>query len=162
MDCNRDEFFTRLYLEQFDFLYKTACFLLHDEHLGFDLAQETFLVAYLRIDELMQHPNPVGWLVQTMKYKLTHIKRDQKILLEFHEEIAAHADDGIDFEECESNWKERWLQVLSETEFALLKRYYGEGFPIQTVAQEFGLSVEACYKRFQRAKKKLRQFIEQK
>lgn len=158
---SQDRFFSQLYIEQFDFLYYLACSLLHDDHLGYDLVQDTFQVALLKIDKLMCHPNPVGWLVQTMKFKAAHIQRDQKILIELHEEILAHTDDRNAFEECEDNWKKRWLNVLSEAEISLLQRYYGEGYPIQIVAQEHGIGVEACYKRLQRAKKKLRQLIDQ-
>lgn len=161
MDDNQERFFTQLYIAQFDFMYYLACSLLHDDHLGYDLVQDTFQVAFLRIDELMRHPNPAGWLVQVMKFKVAHIRRDQKLLLELHEDIAVHTNDSSAFEECEDDWKARWLSVLSEGEISLLQRYYGEGYPIQIVAKEHGIGVEACYKRLQRAKKKLRQLTEQ-
>lgn len=161
MDSRQDHFFTKLYIEHFDFLYSLACSLLHDDHFGYDLVQDTFQVALLRIDELMEHTNPTGWLVQTMKYKLAHILRDQKLLIELREEISAYPNERHAFEECENNWKERWEKVLSKVEISMLQRYYGEGYPIHIVAQEYGISVDACYKRLQRAKEKLRKLIEQ-
>lgn len=161
MGDSRDSFFTQLYIEQFDFLYYLACSMLHDDHLGYDLVQDTFQVAFMKIEELMHHPNPAGWLVQTMKYKAAHIQRDQKLLLELNEAVMAHNDGTSVFEEHEDDWKKRWLNVLSEAELTMLQKYYGEGYPIQTVAQEQGIGVEACYKRLQRAKKKIRKLIEQ-
>lgn len=159
LEKGQERFFTQLYLEQFDFLYHLACALLHDDHLGYDLVQDTFQAAFIKIDVLMRHPNPTGWLVQTMKNKAVHIYRDQKRLLELNEAMMPHADD-LAFEEQESDWKERWLRVLSEEEISLLQKYYGSGYPIQDIAKEYKISVEACYKRLQRARKKLEKVTE--
>ena len=159
MKENQERFFTQLYLEQFDFLYHLACSLLHDDHFGYDLVQDTFQVALLKIDELMEHPNPTGWLVLTMRNKVAHINRDRKLLLELNEAIIANTNDCLVFEEQESDWKERWLTVLSEKEISLFQRYYGDGYSIEIVAQENDISVDACYKRLQRARKKLRNLI---
>lgn len=160
MKDDKDRFFTQLYLEQFDFLYGLACSLIHDDHLGYDLVQDTFHTAFLKIEELMQHPNPTGWLVLTMKHKAAHVYRDQKLLLELKDATLISIDDSVEFEEQESDWTNRWLTVLSMEEISMLQKYYGEGYPIQIVAKEHKITVEACYKRLQRAKKKLRKLIE--
>lgn len=160
MTEEQNNFFTQLYLKEFNFLYDLACALLSDSHLGYDLVQETFQVACLKIESVMKHPNPAGWLVVVLKHKVAHIFRDKKILLELNESITAAVDDTAKFEECEDDWKKRWLEVISESEFQLLQKYYGQWISISCLAEELGISVDSCYKRIQRAKKKLRKIFE--
>ena len=55
-----------------------------------------------------------------------------------------------------------YTQLLGEDEFSLLKMLVLDKYTILEAAQHLGISVEACKKRIQRTKKKLKSIFEKK
>ena len=53
-----------------------------------------------------------------------------------------------------------YKSYVSEEELALLSRVGIDGYTIQEASEQFGISVEACKKRVQRAKKKFQKQFE--
>ena len=57
-----------------------------------EIVQDTFHEALIHIDVLRAHPNQVGWLVNTRKYKILEYKRRRKQMLQRFLEIGDIAD----------------------------------------------------------------------
>ena len=53
-----------------------------------------------------------------------------------------------------------YRDLLGSEDFKLLKKIILEKYPLSEAAEELNISVEACKKRVQRAKKKLREILD--
>ena len=64
--------FEQTYAEYADFLYRIGRRLLagRSEDALYDAIQDVFLTMWNKRAELMAHPNPGGWLVTALKYRL--------------------------------------------------------------------------------------------
>jgi len=151
-----DHFFEQIYEKQFDFIYKIAFASLKDYHYAFDITQDTFRCAYEKIDEIMVHPNPVGWLVKTLSYNLAHEKRNQKIVLELYDSYSESRQQNIkECEGCNVEWLSKWRTVLTDEEIQLLIWFYAYGYTGEEIGRKLGIPAGGCYKRIQRARQKL-------
>ena len=164
LHAEQDAFFEKLYQDYFGKLTLYAGALLRNQSRAQDMVQDTFHEALRRIDILMEHPNPGGWLMVTLKNKIREEERTQRrYMLRFLSlntdlirepasqtpDLEEHlADDGPTFLEQIQN-------ALTEEEFLLLKRLTIDRASHLEVAKEFDISVYASQKRLERIRKKL-------
>jgi RNA polymerase sigma-70 factor (ECF subfamily) len=134
---------------------------LADSHTAEEVVQETFKVACMKIDTLAESPAPNGWLMTTLKHIMRNMQRRQALTAaifdtseEFDENRAsALTNDNFEFDiAC--------TQVIGQQDYEMLKQAVLKQATISDIAQEFGLSEQACYKRIQRNKQKLRKDFE--
>lgn len=71
-------FLENLYATYVNKLVVYARATLDDKGKAQDVVQDTFHEAALKIAALMVHPNPGGWLMQTLKYKIKGYNRARK------------------------------------------------------------------------------------
>lgn len=150
-----------LYLEMYDKLLVYAQCSFAEEALAEEAVQETFQIACKKPEQLCESVNPKGWLVNTLKFTICNMKRSREnarqILSGYliaQNACAAFSEDKL----C--------LQVMYEDlshteEFKLLKEMAIDGRSHLEMAQARGITVNACKKRVQRAKEKLKQKIKQ-
>lgn len=154
----------QLYQKEYAKMYSYALAVLADPEYAEDTVQDTFFEAIRHTDTLKDHPNIIGWLMSTLKNKIRKAQTAKsKQLLRFasiEEEKAQLAADNRDMEivlmqkECSIN---AIKAILKPDDFLLLKRISIDEADITTVANEFGISVPACYKRLSRIRKQLRE-----
>ena len=128
-----------------------------------EVVQDTFHEAVRKIDTLMNHENPRGWLKKVLKNKLMHARRSHnRYILRFlslDTDIAngeavlaaktpAHTEEDILREVCEALPPEEW---------ELLRMIVLEHRPYKVVAEELDVTVWTCQKRVQRIRDKLKQ-----
>lgn len=154
-------FIENLYREMFTQLNIYAQNVLRDRSLGEEAVQDTFRIACIKIDELMSSSNPKGWLMNTLKNVISNMKRSRARLLrmlfiaaEMNEASFGSVNDDIDPEILYGG-------VISNEDFALLKKIVLERYSMLEAAEELGISVEACKKRLQRAKEKFKKKLEE-
>lgn len=145
-----------LYFEMFDMLMAYAHSALGSEALAEEAVQETFRVACQRPEQVCESANPRGWLVQTLKYTICNMRNSQQStrrLLEkymkVHKEDAVFSEDNMDLHILYEN-------IAHTEEFKLLVELTIEGRSHLEMAERRGISVDACKKRAQRAREKLR------
>ena len=63
---DRNAFITSIFQREYPVLTRLAYRLTGDKDLAEDLCQDTFLLAILHYDELVDHPSPGGWLTLTL------------------------------------------------------------------------------------------------
>lgn len=144
-----------LFRETFKPLYAYAISALRDPLLAEEAVQETFFVACSKINDLLQSPNPRGWLTLTVRNVVRNIKvRERR--REKHSSLSAAVEEPVGEEDVALRPELLYSSYLSEEEFALLARVGIEGYTIQETSEEFGISAEACKKRIQRAKQRFR------
>ena len=78
---NQENFFNQLYQENFWKLRRYALTCLN-ENQAEEIVQDTFFEATKKIDILIAHENPGGWLMDTLKNKIRNCqRRNQKELM---------------------------------------------------------------------------------
>lgn len=162
LDDNQKRFVEDMYIEMYYFLSCYARSSLQDQALAEEAVQDTFRIACAKVDDFISSPNPKGWLLQTLKYVINNMIRSRAYInnliissLDNNEiALAKHTD--------ESNIDILYSDIVDSEEFKLLKKISLDKHTMLEAAQEFGISVEACKKRVQRAKKKLKKYLKNK
>lgn len=142
--------------------------LLGEETAARDVTQETFLVAWQKIELLKTHPNPGGFLFQTAK-NLGHKARREaftKFLTQpFPEGEGEPADPvgGVEIalDRCipEEDYIEDILSRLTPEKRLLYQRYYLAGESMGQIAGDLGLEEPALRMRFVRLRREIRTLV---
>lgn len=149
----------RLYLQMYPMLFEYARSILANDTLAEEAVQDTFVIACQKPEALCGSPNPKGWLVNTLKNVLSNTLRTQKIakrvLLNYFAinsgEISVHSDRiGLEL---------LYEDIAELEEFKLLRELALDGRSYLEMAQARGITVDACRKRMERARKTLQKRI---
>ena len=151
----------QLYREMRDSLLTYAHITLKNPALAEEAVQETFRIACSKSDGMLSSASPKGWLVETLRNVMRNINRSRArwnnlivASLSLDESLlAANADDN--------NTDMQYSDLLPPDDYKLLKRIAIDQYTMLEASEEFGLSIEACKKRVQRAKKKLKKNLEE-
>lgn len=147
------DFITELYNEKEKKLFDYAYSQFKNRSTAEELVGDTFVVAWKNRNKLVESPKPEGWLMKTMKNLIKHKKRElatrpKVISFNLAEDIAAPEVSG-------SMLTASGLTVDEEN---LMKMVYLDGIPMNEVAEMLHITPDACRKRVQRARDKLRRF----
>ena len=142
----------QMYREMYPTLYAYALRILKDRALAEEAVQDTFCIACAKREQALSNPKPRGWLMLTLKHVMQNMLRTQRKLqrLLFLTAGEEHTDapELLDVDVL-------FGDVSDSEDFRLLKRLALEQYTIAELAQDLGISVEACKKRVQRARKRL-------
>jgi len=145
-----------LFVEHYTAMERLAFRLCSSRELAQDVVQETFLVAQTKLDVLAAHPDPRGWLYRTLRNVIGDMYRRQKRLsalqdaVRHTQEPAARDEPSVEL---------LYGGAIPDDELELLRRFYCDGEPCAALAAELHITPEACRKRIQRAKRRLRAAI---
>ena len=152
----KNQFMQELFMANYRKLINFICYahLKVDTKTAEDIVQDTFIEALSKVDMLMEHPNPGGWLMNTARFKLsTTVRR------------AYHTD--VSYEECttepsyfDPQYSALELKllietVLSEQEKELFTKYFIEKYPSKQMAEEQHMTENAFKVKMHRIRKKL-------
>lgn len=163
MGLNQEEekFIEQLYREMYTRLYLYAKNAQGNKMLAEEAVQDTFRIACIKPESLMSSKNPRGWLINTLKNVMRNRQRTEARLnnlllaaMSAYEPQAKATVDTVEFHAAYSD-------VLGEGDFQLLINIVIRRYSMLEAAEELGISVEACKKRVQRAKKRLQKIIEE-
>lgn len=143
----------KLYKEMYPALYAYALRILKNPALAEEAIQDTFCIACAKQEQVLSNPKPQGWIMTTLKYVMQNMFRTQQKLrrmlsLNTGEELTVEAPELLNVDLLFGN-------VSDSEDFQLLKRVALEQCTMPDLAQDLGISVEACKKRVQRARKRL-------
>lgn len=141
-----------------DMVYSTAVRLLGNDAQAEDIAQEVFLKAYERFDDLGTSPTAGGWLkTVTTNLSINHLQRYRK-RWSFFSDLVHRDDDGedsgqVEFASPDSDfladldqvdrraWVERALEQLPDHQRVPLVLYHFEEQPYDEIARRMGVSL---------------------
>ena len=155
-------FIEQLYRDMRGKLLQYAYANLSETDMAEDAVQDAFKIASMKIKNVMDSNNPHGWMVNTLKnilheMKRNHVKQNNIIARSL---IEGEAFDGIgsgkNVEDDAVIVDLMYSGLVSKEEYELLKTVVFNNFSIHETAQLLGISDEACKKRIQRAKAKLK------
>lgn len=143
----------RLYKEMYPALHVYALKILGDGTLAEEAVQDAFCIACAKREQFLSSPNPQGWIMLTLKHVMQNTLRAQAKL-----QRLLSLDEGEELPAGTVEWVSVDLlfgDVSGSEDFQLLKRIALDRCTMPELAQELGVSVEACKKRVQRARKRL-------
>lgn len=158
---NQREDIEKLYQDMFYSMLVYAQNVLNEHAIAEEAVQDTFRIACAKAEKLLSSPNPKGWLLNTLKYVIKNSIRSRAYLNRL---IIA----SIDFDENISFDKEYkddlkidllFSDLADDEDYKLIKKIALDKCSILEISEEYGISVEACHKRIQRAKKRLKKRI---
>ena len=173
MRPEQDQLIEQLYQQYFDDLILYAIASLKNESRAQDIVQDAFHEAILRADVLMQHDNPKGWLMLTVKHKIKEYQRElqryMKYVISLDKDLFIEPGKEDPRLEQPFQGEEEKLPTLKEIEttltpeeFYLLKRLTIDQASHLELAKELGISIYASQKRLERIRKKLRAHFSKK
>lgn len=153
-------FIEKLYAEHYTKLYYYALSIIKNHHTAENFVNETFVTAVQKVELLIEHDNPVGWLIQVLKFKLMqHMRAEGKhptsVPLDLVTEQSSLHSRPEDI--TERMFLEK---VLKEKDLKMFDLFYNEGYSHQELADEFGISISASQKRLERIRKKLQEALD--
>ena len=147
------ELLEQLVIEMHNTLLGFAARKLIDKNSSDDVVQETYLAAQKNIAKMIISKNQKGWLVETLKKTILHENRAYFKYCTLIEKIAvnsvAETPHHIDYHDSDIS------ALLNNDEYKVLGKLYIDGYSIREIAEELGISYEACKKRVQAAKRKI-------
>ena len=154
-----------LYFEQFYRDTKSAVehylkVLLHNYSVIEDVSQEVYLEAYRKLDVLMQHPEPRGFLFRMARFKALHWLREKYRI----EQSEVLCEDSVLVMQVSDEDEYRSLemlmmveQVLTEDEFSIFEAHYLKGYTEKEIAVTKNKSHGAIRMSCSRMTRKLRE-----
>lgn len=156
----QNDLIAQLYIENFDHLYTYAQYLLREPSLAREAVQETFCIACRKPNDMLKSPNPQGWLVNTLKNVIHNINRKQTRLAHLITMVILTQQADSYITRNEENVELLYGDIVERPEFQLLKKLAIDHYSVRELAEELGISIAACNKRVQRARKSLqKEFI---
>jgi RNA polymerase sigma-70 factor (ECF subfamily) len=144
-------------------VFAVALRVLRDEALAEDAAQETFLRAFRRIEDLGEDAAFLAWLRRIAVTVSINMRRARRTTF-------LRLDEGVDvpiLDELEARWSDAQrhqlaaaLLILTPDERRLCDRRYHGGWSVGRLARDAGVDDAAMRKRLQRIRDKLRKDIE--
>ena len=144
-------------------LFTYAMALLGSETAAEEAVQESFRIACMKPEELIGSDNPRGWLVKAMRYtvknmKRTNVRRREDTGLELREREHYLVGNGEVNEYAEIEFSD----LVTDEEYSMLKWQTLFKIPVRDIAAAMGITEEACKKRLQRTKMRMRKILSEK
>ena len=149
------EYLESLYRQHYQTLFLYANAVLKHRELAEEAVQDTFVIACGKLHQLRRSPNSAGWLVQTLKNVLSNLRRTRSSLYASLEHLP-YEERSLDAHRDELPLELTYGGLLTAEEFRLVHRVLLEGASYAEAAAEENITPEACRKRMQRIREKLR------
>ena len=153
---NDKALFKKLYIDNHNIMLKYARNFFNNREIAEDVVQNTFLVALENVDNVINSANPGGWLMNTLRNIIGDVYRSQKRLLDIYVQF----DENRIATDFTSDPRIEYKGIVGEEDLDLLFQVYCNGMTYQEAADNLGISISACKKRIQRAKKKFKHALE--
>lgn len=160
-DVEREAHFEALYLELYHKLLGYAARGLEGNlDLAEEAVQDTFRIFWVKYDQATASPNVRGWIVNTLKGEILNIRRTRarmsnlEVQLSTTPQVEAVARDehGLDVE---------YSDLQHDPDYRLLCEFALEQQTVKELAQSRGITIAACKKRLERARKRLKKYFEE-
>ena len=155
MNAEQRRFINELYHTLYKFLVFYADSSLNNKALAEEAVQEAFAIACSKPAQVCGSPNPKGWMVNTTVFVIKNIESRQRTARKIIADVADYRPDLFAAPEAPLDL---WLQygdLVKTKEFKLIYAMAVEGKSIIALADELGISADACKKRAERARKYL-------
>ncbi len=165
-------FFNSLCVDYYKNILRYLFRVLGEENTARDVVQEVFLAAWLKKDQLMEHPNPGGWLFQTAKNLACKAKRESFSRCMAEEPLEGEGiqepqdqTSGIewvlDSEIDEERYIDQVLSTLTPEKRQLYALHYMKGISMREIAKKMDMEETAIRMRYMRLRNEIRKIVAQ-
>lgn len=122
-----------------------------------DVVQEVYYLAYIKWDNVYQHPKPMAWLYVTANYLVKNLRRlaeNRTLSLELMNEEEGILVTEADFGKVE--WRMTLHRILSDKDWDILWKYCVEGYGIEELASQMECSENSIRMRISRIRRKIK------
>ena len=155
MTAEQMGFLTALYIKKREFLVEYANGSLHNYALAEEAVQQTFEIACHKIEKVCTSPNPEGWLTKTLAFVIRNAesrKRTEGNVIvfsaDYRPDLVAAPADPLPLHVTYGN-------LVNTPQFQIIYEMEVEGRSLAEIAEDEGISLTACRKRAERARKYL-------
>ena len=148
------DFIESLYLKESPLLFHYAKAIFGNDSIAEEVIQETFIIACINHKKLMSSPNPEGWIMNTHKNVCRNMKRSRANYLKRILTVDSYLLETVNADQGTPEINEDLTIFVNSDDYSLLKKIILDGYSIKEMANELNISIDACRKRFQRAKQK--------
>lgn len=159
MTKEQNQLIEKLYLRMFYGMLAYATSALESRSQAEEAVQETFRIACQKADDLLESENPEGWIVNTLRNVIRNIRKrntSAKLLLDKYMRSSRKYNEST---EDQIRLELQYSNIADLDEYKILKAMAVDGKSQLEIAGEWNISLNACKKRIQRAKEKLRKKI---
>lgn len=146
-----NEILEQYYRQEYEDLFKFACYSFSNKNLAEVAVQDTFVIASKKFSDFIRSPNPVGWLFNTLKNNVRQLKRERQKALDRYVTLEAIPELSAEMPPIAT------MDVSKSADLQLLSRFYVQGYSLEEIAATLGITVPALKMRINRAKKRLRE-----
>ena len=157
------QFIETFYRKNYYKLYIHACAILGQGSEAEVAVQEAFLAACKKPDDFIHSQSHIGWLKRAVENEALHILREQKYTAALFlsiEEISL-GQEPVALDRTSFELMDFCKGVVSKKELDFFLRIAKQESSFQEEAEKQGMRLSACYKRFERIRKKLQQALEE-
>ncbi len=151
----KEKFYRELLDEMYVQLRKSIYRGCGDWDLADDVVQETFLEAYRRLDIIISHPKPEGWLYVTAKKKLMKMIKKKGTLYPVEDEYLVVEVEEEKYGNIEL--AETIKSAVTEEEFQMLCDYFVNGYTSVGIAEKYHVPESNVRMKMSRLKKKIQE-----
>ena len=155
MTTEQTRFITALYLKKRQFLVEYANASLKNYPLAEEAVQQTFEIACHKISSVCSSPNPEGWLTKTLAFVIRNAKSRQRTEQNVIAFNADYRPDLVVVPEEQLPLHVTYGNLVNTPQFQIIYDMEVEGKTLAEIAEEEGISLSACKKRAERARKYL-------
>lgn len=159
MTQEQDDRITKLYVDMHAKLTDYAQVSMRNHALAEEAVQDTFVIACANPEKLLSSPNPEGWLMKTLHNTMRNNARTQANGRKLVEKYLLAQAKEFSFSEDRVDLKILYDNVAEMEEFRLITEMAVQGMTHQEMAKKRGITISACKKRMERAKKLLQKKI---
>lgn len=149
-----------IFEKNYSSLSKLAIMILKDKAAALDVMQNVALVILTKAYQLSQIEKPIPFLATCVRRAALNYLRDEAktistdpvLLEETHDDVYSHT--AIDYLEWVMMLEKYLVTYSPELQNAFIKHYV-DGYPLDTVAKDIGLSPNALSQQFRRMRKKI-------
>lgn len=159
MNAEQNKLIGELYVEMHEKLLDQARKVLHSQALAEEVVHDTFAIACQNPEKVCGSRNPQGWLMKTLYNTIRNSVRSRKTARGIAEKYLLAQAKELAFSEDRVDLKIVFSNMAHLEEFRLISEMAIEGRSHKEMADARGITVAACKKRVERAKKVLQRKI---
>ncbi len=148
-----------LYLQMYRKLFAYAQSSMNNDALAEEAVQDTFVIACNKAEDVLNSPNPAGWLVNTLKNVIRNTKQSQETARRILSDYCSQNIQELTLYEDRPKLELLYGRLAEQKEFILLKEMAVDGRSYAEMAQDRNISIATCRKQVQRAKEYLQKKI---
>ena len=156
-ETKKQEEIAKAYMEYSNRVRRFIQTTIREEKAVEDILQDVFEEAVRKYDAFSIHPNQIGWLYRTARYKMQEYVRkngyNQHLAIssqDDQEELGGHENGYF---ACEFN--QTLKEVLSDEELQRFKQFFVWGYSVEELATREGVTVNNMRVRLTRLKQKI-------